>query len=177
MAADNYFRLADLIVAARATGQYEEAMLLAKRAWPLIPRALRGELAGVDPQEMPAIDSVLDLLVAADDEQGLTELLSIVKTSERLSVLRRNAVEAAAEALALSRRIFEAVARQPGIVQKDLDELLGVEPAAVRERCYWMAERGRLERKKKGSSYALFPSSRQPTVTIGDDGVPIVRRI
>jgi len=32
-----------------------------------------------------------------------------------------------------------------------------------------MAALGRLERKKKGSSYALFPSSRQPAVTIGDD--------
>lgn len=52
-----------------------------------------------------------------------------------------------------------------------------MEPAAVGERCYWMAALGRLERKKKGSSYALFPSSRQPTVTIGDDGFPIVRRI
>ena len=52
-----------------------------------------------------------------------------------------------------------------------------MEPAAVRERCYWMAELGRLQRKKEGSSYALFPSSRQPTVTIGDDGLPIVRRV
>ena len=51
-AADTYFRLAALILAARATGQYEEAMLLAKHAWPLIPRALQGELAGVDPQEI-----------------------------------------------------------------------------------------------------------------------------
>jgi|SRR5882724_3456539 len=176
-AADTYFRLTGLILAARATGQYEEAMLLAKRAWPLIPSALRGELAGVDPQEIPAIDAVLALLVAADDEPGLTELLSIVKTSERLSALRRNAVEVAAEDLARSRRIFEAVACQPGIVQKDLDELLGMEPATVRECCYWMARLGRLERKKKGSSYAMFPSSRHPTVTIGEDGLPIVRRI
>src|SRR5262249_51936282 len=113
MAAHDYFGLTNLIVAARATGQYEEAMLLAKHAWRLIPPALRGELAGVDPQEIPAIDSVLDLLVASDDEQGLTELLSIVKTSEHLCILRRNAVEAAAvDHLALSRRIFKAVARQ-----------------------------------------------------------------
>src|SRR6266508_2246390 len=104
VAAHDYFGLTALIVAARATRQYEEAMLLAKLAWPLIPRAFRGELAGVDIQEIPAIDSVLDLLVAADDEQSLTELLSIVKTSERLSGLRRSAVEGAAEGLALSRR-------------------------------------------------------------------------
>jgi hypothetical protein len=177
MAAHDYFRLNSLIVAACATRQYEEAMLLAKCAWPLIPRVLCGELAGVDPQEIAAIDSVLDLLVAADDEQGLTELLGIVKTNKRLSVLRRNAVETALEGLALSRRIVEAVARQPGVVQTDLDELLGVEPAAVRVHCSGMAGLGRLARKKQGSSYALFPSSRQPAVTIGDDGLPIVRRI
>lgn len=176
-AADNYVRLAGLIVAARATGQYEAAMLLAKRAWPGIPSALRGELAGVELQEIPAIDAVLDLLVAADDEPGLAEMRRTVKASERLAGLRRHAVDAAADDLACARRIFEAVARQPGIVQKDLDELLGVEPEAVRERCYWMAQLGRLERKKKGSSYALFPSLRHPTVTIGDDGLPIVRRI
>lgn len=178
MAGDKYFRLAGLIVAARATGQYEAAMLLAKHAWPAIPSALAGEFAGVDPQEIPAIDAVLDLLVAADDDPGLTELLRIVSASDRLAALRRTAVEAAARDMVQhSRRIFEAVVRQPGILQKDLDELLGIEPEVARERCYWMAELGRLELRKKGSSYALFPSSRHPTVTIGEDGLPIVLRI
>lgn len=175
---DRYFRLTDLVTTARATGQHAEAIALAKGVWPLIPGILQGEFAGVNPQEIPAIDLVLEPLVAAGDEASLTELRDVVTKSPRLATLRLSAVEAALGGLGLSLRILDAVAQQPGVVQKDLDEMLGVEPEAVRERCYWMAHLGRLERTKKRSSYALFPPSRPaPPVQIGADGLPVVRRI
>lgn len=173
---NEYFRLTDLVVAARATGQYVEAIGLAKHAWPLIPRVLRDDFGGVS--EVPAIDVVLDLLVAAGDEASLIRLREIVQTSRRLADLRQSTVEEALEGLALSRRIVDAVAHQPGVLQKDLDELLGVKPETVREHCYWMAQLKRLERRKKGSSYALFPSSEPiPAPLVGADGLPVVRRI
>ncbi|MBI5500634.1 MAG: hypothetical protein HY907_10370 [Deltaproteobacteria bacterium] len=96
------------------------------------------------------------LFAVTGNTQALSEarqrLASVPGTEVWRGVVARGVHHAA-----LNDRILATVSAQPGVLQTKFPALVAAEADAVREVCYWLAELGRVHRRKQGRSFGLYP--------------------
>ena len=148
---------------------FTRAAQLARSNLAQVARFIRSERAkygSFDIRSIPALEIGGTVLVLAGDDDGLTEMRTLV-TSVRALAPWRDSVDRHAEDRQLVTSILKAVGQEPGCRQKAMKSLLGVNDGRrISTLISWMEKAGRLTRTRRGKDYDLWlPDTAPPTPT------------
>jgi hypothetical protein len=158
---EGYLHALNLFRSAWEKHDLGQVMRLARIGIPLLPRWvdwLKSQTGG--DFHVGRVDFLQDgcvLFGCAGDHGALAIARSVVERTPDLSAWI-TCVERGEMALRLAEGILRLVGQHPGVVESEIPRiLLGAEPEAVGEVCFWMRELGRIERRKQGDTHVLFP--------------------
>ncbi len=142
---------------ARSEGDFSLAIESCIQAVNLLPEFLRERRQRTNiplPDSGRAVLDLCDYLPVLRREQDLLRLFTAVKCERDIRSWCPR-VQAAIDDCPLARRLYSAIAHQPGIAQTDLVAALG--PRA-KNLVYWAARLGTIQREKSGRNYRLYPA-------------------
>ncbi|HEX3627179.1 MAG TPA: hypothetical protein VH280_17365 [Verrucomicrobiae bacterium] len=159
---DRYFKLLSLVEEAIGNNQFETAVRYSREGIQLVPDVIAEtieEYGSFNIVASPVVERGAMLLALAGDRSGLETLrnnLACIPPENPLWVVTNEWLKATD----LIENVLARVTKKPGIHQLDLrDEFASNVHEKFREVCYWLARTGKINRKRSGRSYALWPTA------------------
>lgn len=158
-ATERYFELSAEIERAKADGDFRSAIAAARQTYPLLPafvRRQKREYGRFDIARSHAVHTAPILMAVLEDREGIRELRDALAGMPELREWLP-AADQAEEDLKLAVAIMAAVQREPGLLQSELKQRIGV--ADGRRVSYvagWLGKAGRIRGVRKGATQKLY---------------------
>jgi hypothetical protein len=153
-----YFATLGKLQEAISKRDYEHAARFARENMHQISafvRSTQREYGSFDISSIPALQQGGTMLALSGDDKGLKEMREIVSSIPELESWS-SSVDRHEEDMRLFAAILKAVAKNSGCMQTDVKKLIGTEDGRrVATLISWLEKAGRLNRTKKGRSFAL----------------------
>lgn len=171
-AVKRYFELSNVIVGAKADGDFETAVRAARETYPLMPaviRQVKSEFGSFDISTSHAVHTAGTLMAVICDRQGISELRDVLQSTPELHGWLPFAEQAQSDA-DLVDKILAAVNAQPGLKQKDLKKKIDGDGRRFGLLASWLEKGKRLQRVSQGSTFLLYPPE-FPLGALGSESV------